>query len=430
MSDRRWKIHVVVGLVLGFVATTPTATAGESSALFEGESHLDRHRLMRAVEERNPTVLSARSALEAALARPSQVGSLSDPMVSYTFAPQSVVSDVVPYGQVLRFSQHVPYPGKRRIRREIAEAESDAAAESVDTVRLRLALLTSHLFDDYYVIERAIEINNEHVELLEMFQRIATTRYAAGETSQQAPLRAEVEAAHLLHREVVLGTERAVLLVKLNELLHREPLAYVPPPPTELVVAEQSDAAWPGDRIEEALAARPELRAAGAALEARRLEIELARFESKPDFELMGSYNTMWQRSQHRFMVGAGVSLPLYRPRLRAAQAEAEAAARSLESDIAGLADRVRTEVTTAGLRLGEAQRVVSLYRSRLLPASSDQVSAALAGFRTGEVSFLALIEAERNQRSVKLEYEQALANVHRRRAELDHAVGRMEKTR
>ncbi len=116
MSDRRWKIHVVVGLVLGFVATTPTATAGESSALFEGESHLDRHRLMRAVEERNPTVLSARSALEAALARPSQVRSLSDPMVSYTFAPQSVVSDVVPYGQVLRFSQHVPYPGKRRIR--------------------------------------------------------------------------------------------------------------------------------------------------------------------------------------------------------------------------------------------------------------------------------------------------------------------------
>ncbi|MFQ5792266.1 MAG: TolC family protein, partial [Acidobacteriota bacterium] len=73
-----------------------------------------------------------------------------------------------------------------------------------------------------------------------------------------------------------------------------------------------------------------------------------------------------------------------------------------------------------------EAEHVVELYRSRLLPASGDHVRAALAGFETGQNSFLALIEAERNQRTIQLNYQAALADFHRRRAELDRALGRI----
>ena len=93
----------------------------------------------------------------------------------------------------------------------------------VETLRLQLATVASLLFDDYYVVARAIEINEEHIELLEMFQRIATARYAAGEISQQAPLQAEVEGARLIHRRIALRTERAILVARLNALLHRQP---------------------------------------------------------------------------------------------------------------------------------------------------------------------------------------------------------------
>ena len=134
----------------------------------------------------------------------------------------------------------------------------------------------------------------------------------------------------------------------------------------------------------------------------------------------------MWRQSDHRLMIGAGLSLPLYRGRLRAAEAEAEAEAVAIEAEIAGIVDQVQAEVTSSDLRVEEAEHVVSLYRSRLLPAGSDQVSAALAAFTTGQSTFLALIEAERNQRNVRLEYEEALADVYRRRAELDRALGRL----
>ena len=70
--------------------------------------------------------------------------------------------------------------------------------------------------------------------------------------------------------------------------------------------------------------------------------------------------------------------------------------------------------------------QVARLYESRLLPAARDQVAAAIAGFPTGTTSFTAVIDAERNQRAVRLQHESTRAEVHRRRAALDRAVGRI----
>ncbi|HPG28271.1 MAG TPA: TolC family protein, partial [Myxococcota bacterium] len=88
--------------------------------------------------------------------------------------------------------------------------------------------------------------------------------------------------------------------------------------------------------------------------------------------------------------------------------------------------DEVRLGVQSGVDRLKEARHVERLYRDLLLPAARDQVGAARSGFETGRNSFLALIDAERNLLEVELGYEEALANLGRRRAELDRARGRV----
>ena len=88
--------------------------------------------------------------------------------------------------------------------------------------------------------------------------------------------------------------------------------------------------------------------------------------------------------------------------------------------------DEVRLGVRSGADRLAEARHVVRLFRDRLLPAARDQVDAARSGFETGRNSFLALIDAERNLRNVELGYEETLADLGRRRAELDRALGRI----
>lgn len=396
---------------------------------FTGLDRLERDAVVRAVVERNPSIEAARLAWETASERESQRASLDDPTLTYGLAPASIgAGDAgVRYGQVVGVSQRLPYPGKRDLRRQIARAEAEAARGDYEAVRLRLATMASLLFDDYYLVARALEINAEHVRLLDDFQRIATARYAAGLASQQDPLQAEVEAAHLLHRDVVLRTRRRTAAAQLNALLHRAPDASLPPPPPALEVeapALRTDVSEAD--VADALDARPEMKSQMAEIEARAAAVRLRDKDFYPDFELTTAFNSMWASSEHRWTVGIGVEVPLQRDRLRAASAQAELALEQAERARAAIEDTVRAEIFVARERLVEAEHVLELYRSRLLPTSEDQIRAARAGFETGQNSFIALIEAERNQRSVRLGYEEALTDLYRRRAELDRALGRL----
>jgi cobalt-zinc-cadmium efflux system outer membrane protein len=384
---------------------------------------LSRPALVRAVLERNPSVRAARYAWKAALDRYPQETSLDDPILGYGVGPASFDSSKVHPAHKVDLSQRLPFPGKLGLRGEIALAEAEAAAGDFEAVRLRLATTASLLFDQLYLLQRSLEINAEHIALLDEFLHIATVRYEAGEASQQDPLQAEVERTHLVHRDVVLRSEQRVAEEQVNALLHRAPDAGLPPPPAALALPP--DAGLDREALtSQALDARPELQAARARVAGRESGVALARREFFPDLNVVGTYNGLWQETELQPFVAVQVNVPLQLARRRAALDEAQARLIRAESERASLEDGVRLAVASAVSQLEEARHVVHLYANRLLPAASDQVEAARAGFESGRNSFLALIDAERNLRNVRLGYEEAQAEVGRRLAELDQARG------
>ena len=407
-----------------FDAHEASEAAGGVAASPGSEVTLDRDSLVQAVLAGNRVLEEARQAWRAVGERILQATTLEDPTVSYSLAPLSVGSSDARYGQVVRFGQRFPYPGKRRLAGVAAEEEAEAARLSFEALRLELAALASQLFDEYYYVHRALAINAEHIGLLGDFQRIAIAQYKAGTASQQDPIQAEVGLAHLLHRNVVLETRRDTLRTQINALQHRAPETPLAAPPTKLPLPPIGEVDASGAQ-ELAVAQRPELGAAAAQIRAREADLARRKLGFRPDFEAMASFNSMWSQDEHRWMVGAGISVPFRRNRIRAAIAETEA---RLAGTVAGrdaLEDSVRSGVQQAYDRLEESRHVLELYESRLLPASWDQIQAALAGFKASRNSFLALIEAERNQRTVRLEYERALADAWQRRADLDRRMGR-----
>lgn len=390
--------------------------------LFGGEV-LDREALAAAVLERNPSLAAARQAWEAARQGIPQAGSLADPTASWAVAPLSLASSGVRFGQTARLSQGLPFPGVLSARRAAASAEADAAAGRLAETRLELVTAALHLYDDLYLAERGLEIHREHLSLLADLRRTATRHYEAGLVAQQVPLQAEVEETRVLHREVVLTAQRKVLAAALNALLHRPPDAPLPRTPSQLEAPPAPPAPLP-EMLSRALDARPELSVLAARVRAREHLLELRRLERYPDFEATTQLNSMWSQREHRWTVGVGVNVPVYRKRLRAGIAESEARLAAANSEREALEDRVLAEVAQAHARIEEAYHRVELHQSRLLPASRDQIRAALAGFRTGRTSFLAVIDAERTERAVQLEYHGALADYHRARADLARAVG------
>jgi outer membrane protein TolC len=406
-----------------FLAGAPASARSDDDDPFARAPQLERETLVQAVLRRNPSLGAAREAWRAMLERYPQETSLDDPSAGFGVAPRSIGSSAVRDGYKGELAQRLPFPGKLSLRGEVALASAEAAGHDYEALRRRLAETASLLFDDYYLVARAIELNDSHVLLLGELREIAMARYAAGEAAQQDPLQAEVEHAHRLHDGAILRSEQRITAARIDALLHRRGEAPLPPPPARLdppaIEPLEADAL-----VERALRERPELRAADARVRSRRSGVALARREFLPDVTLVGAWEGLMQESQLRPVVGLSIDLPIRIARRRAALAEAQAEHSRATSERAALEDEVRFEVTSAVLRVEESRHVLHLLDNRLLPAARDRVEAARAGFETGRNGFDALIGAERQLRDAELDREAAVADLSRRHAELQRAIG------
>jgi outer membrane protein TolC len=67
---------------------------------------------------------------------------------------------------------------------------------------------------------------------------------------------------------------------------------------------------------------------------------------------------------------------------------------------------------------------VIRLYEEKILPATQRSAEAALANYTSGKIDFLRLIDSERQVYTQREMYYQAIAEYHRRLAELERVVG------
>jgi outer membrane protein TolC len=407
--------------------SAPSAPLEADADPFRGHASLDRAALIREALRRNPGLAAARSAWAAAMARPAQESALEDPMLDGSIAPASFGSSMVDPGYKVGLSQAIPFPGKRRLRGEVALAEAEASSHEFEEARLRLAAAASLLFDEHYLAARSIERNASHLAFVEELYHGTLARYEAGTASQQDALLAESELADLLHEEVVLETAQRRTAARINTLLHRRPELPLPPPPAVLDAPTEMpvDAAALTER---ALAARPELRAARARAAAREQAVALARREYLPDFTISGAYDRIWQEKDLQPMVGLALNVPLQLGRRDGALAQARAELAGARSEERRAEDAVRLAVSLAVDRLLEAHHLVDLTHERMLPVARDRLAASRAAFASGQGSFLELIDAERGLRSAELESDRAVALLWRRHAELDLATADLDQ--
>ncbi len=407
-------------VTLSLACTAWAQNNPESADPFEGEASLGRAELIRTVLERNPRLEMARAAWQAALERVPQVSSLDDPRLSTMIAPLTI--DNARIGSTLQASQMIPFPGKLKLRGEIARAEAAASAADLEAVRLELATMTSMLYDEWFVSARSLEINAHHRALLSDFKQSAEAQYVVGRAAQQDPLQAEVQIARLARAEMSLESQRDTLRAQINALLHRDPDAALPPPPAQLDLPP-TPATTSHALQQSALLNRPSLLAAEARIRGGEASVKEASLDIYPDFELMAQYSSMFM-GEHQYMAGIGITLPVHRESKRAAVREAEARLQVEESRRQAEIDQVRSEVDQAWRQIRKDRQIIGIYDDHLVPAARDQVEAARSGFETGANSFVALIDAENNLREVSLDREIALADLYTHRAQLDRAVG------
>ncbi len=390
---------------------------------------LSPSQLVAAVLQANPRLEIAQATWQSSIVRIEQETALDDPQFQYSFAPLSIDSQkadgqALDFGQRFEISQKIPFPGKLTLRGRAAEYLAKTKQQDISTLRLLLATQTKSLFADWYFIHQALAINQRNQTLLKEFRDIALSQYSTGQTSKQDVLRAEVEQALLKHQIIVLQRQRKTILAQLNTLLNRpveSPLSW----PQKL--AEISDLPDFAQLQIRALQSRPELKASEANINAHKTRTDLAALAYYPDLKLSAGYNSLWDNEDKRFNIGLSINIPLDQSKRRSAEQEAKASRQLAHWQKIDLEAKIKEELSVAYAHVEESLHVLRLYRQQLSPLAVDNMAAAKADYQSGKGDFLTLISSEKNTLQTQLQTEQALADVHRRFAELERAVGSLE---
>ncbi len=372
---------------------------------------------------RNQSLASVEAEWGAAAQRYPQAIAFEDPLFQSMYAPQSFSSSSnVQSSYYLGVAQKIPWAGKRGLRGQRVQWEASAALSDVDTIRIGLTEAARVAYIDYYLNQQLLELNTSNTEVTEQFREIARAKFEGNQVSQQDVLQADVELKQLQQRRIELLQERQVAIARINTLLHRRPDHWLPPPPATLsIVTELPDSAA---FRELAVSQRPELQALAARVQAELTAVQLACKEFYPDFELMGRYDRFWTDVEQRPQIGLNVNIPLNQSRRRAAVQEAMFRAQKMQADYQLQIDTIQNDVQAAYARVQGGLKTVALYEDEILPLALDNLSAARAGYTAGTLDFLRLIEAQRQVIDVKEKHQGAVAELHRRWAELDRAVG------
>ena len=375
---------------------------------------------------RNRTVEAMAAAWRAARERYPQAVALDDPVFASMLAPASLNSGIASRpgnsaGYLVGGAQKLPWFGKRQWRGEVARRESGAAFMDLQDTRLQIIEAAGLAYFDYFLARQRLALNAENTAKLRQFREIARRQYEATLAPQQDMLQADVELAELARQQIELERLERIAIARINTLLHRVPDAYLPAPPDRL--ESPVLALSPSQLRAIAVAQRPDLAALAAGLRAEQARLQLAYKEFYPDFELFGRYDNFWSQPSLRGQVGLNMNVPLYRDKRQAAVREVQWRISRRRAEYEQRVDDVNQQVQIAFERFDESQQTLGLYIEQILPAARLNVQSALAVYESGG-DFLRLIAAQRQLIVLQERFQEAVADYHRRRIELERVVG------
>jgi outer membrane protein TolC len=373
---------------------------------------------------RRAEILAAKAKARAAGQRPAIVSALDDPVVSASIdhLPFSTIGSVFSermFDRGLVVEQAFPLSRIRRHRESAALAQARRERAEADRVQLDVEL--DAVFAFWMLQEgraRALIISRQ-AQIAQQLVTAATARYSTNTGPQSDVLRAETEAARLIAESKAIAAEVRASEVMLNTSLAREPDSPIPdldPTVAEIEPPVQGTIARTASR-------RPELRAGRAEIEAAEAEVRVMRSMYAPMAMVRtGPAYTMTEGSG--WMVMIGISIPIWRGKLRAGVDEATAMVDMAAADFDAMRRMVDGQARAARERVAAARVRYLALRDDVVPRAQAAIAPSLAAYSAGQVPLVSVIEAAQALWSFERELAMARAELGISWARLRRATG------
>jgi outer membrane protein, heavy metal efflux system len=377
----------------------------------------------------NPSLRAEYARFEAMLLDVSQASSLADPMamVSQKDAFRGPGEE---RENMLTLSQTFPWFGKRDLRGRVARAEAFEVLEEYRLSALDVRRDVSRAWHMLRFEEANRELTLQDSDVLNQTLEATMSLYESGRADRGSLLRVQTEMARVdsdlpgidssieaQRRELVrlMGTPQAAFTAS-DEDADVE-LATVPD--LETLIAE-------------AITHRPELEQYRRREEAADLAGRLARADYYPDFTVGVDLFAMGDRGSEFYTpdsdgrtdsirASVGINIPIPNARRRAAVDQARHRVDEASQRRESAADKILEEIHATSARLSGLEQQHTLFRDSILPLARDAYDAADAAYRSGQTTFVDLIDvqrtliaARRDMLRIERDYNLSLADLER----------------
>jgi cobalt-zinc-cadmium efflux system outer membrane protein len=385
--------------------------------------------LIAEAERNNPQIQAARHGWQSAQEVPTQVSTRPDPQ----FVLQHVsVGSPRPFAGYtnsdfayvgLGISQDLPYPGKLRLRGEIAKKDAEVTQQKYESVgrMVQVAVKTAY-FQLGFLFKQRMILDGDG-QLLQEVEQAAEARYRSGMGMQQEVLQAQLERTKLLREITMNQLEAGKMQAELKQLLNR------PQSSPDVETTELSDTTNPYTYDQLLAAAKtnnPEIAGAQKMIEKQGLQVDLARKDFFPDFNLQ----YMWRRTdptQFRayYSVTLGVRFPIYRGRRQQPElAQAEADRSQAKSDFENQMQQTAFQLRQQFLSAEKSEELLKIYREGLLPQARAELQAGMAAYQSNRQDFQALLASFLDVLKFDEEYWQTISEHETALAQMEEITG------
>ena len=350
--------------------------------------------------------------------------------------------------RVIGVTQTIPYPGKLKLERAIAQHNVDAADAAVETARRQVVRDIKSAYYEIAFLDRALAVVDENQAVLETLIRTTEARYGVGQGSQQEVLKARIDATHLAESASSLVEQRRAAVARLNAVLSRP--SDTPMQPADIPAsveraalgdssqetrfasavlgARVADSPLPplGTLQELAIENNPELREHEAMIAAQTARLELSRKSVLPDVDLSVQYGQRGGALPDMLTATVSVPIPLHKQRKQDEQvASASSTLASLHAEHDAKVNALRADIARLVSGLEQERTQLALYRKAILPQSRATVTTSAASYQVGKLELAAVLDSQSMLFTYETNYFRALTDFATNLAELERVVGK-----
>jgi outer membrane protein TolC len=346
-----------------------------------------------------PRVEAAYYDWAASVERITSARSLPDPQLTFQADIQDILTSLMP-GLMLNF----PGPGKLRAGANIASAESEARYVAFRASILESAFAVKQTYYQLYFLEEKIRVNRETLQLLGGLEQLARAQAEVGKVTLQDVLRAQIEQERVKTEAANLEDSRQALFAQWKAALGIGPEGETPPLPTGF---ESSPMNLTSEALlSAALSNNLSLKAVAAEVQVAEANIALAKKGWMPDSSIGLMADAKMAPILYRPL--ASVSLPIWRDKITAQIAAAQASKRAAEARLSEAQIALAVAIAERAFLTREATRNLALLQGQLLPKQLQSLEVARSGYLAGQIDFFNLTDAEQTLLRFRLDEVEA----------------------